>query len=296
MARYTFRGRDTGANPLVKYVKWSGELPTSPYPTTPPFGGPITDAVITADHGASGAIIDTFANRPAAGVPGRRFTPSDGYGEFVDNGTVWLPIFQGATGTPPPLVAALTAVNAPSGLSFTDDKGTLLVTQPPTAGANLGLIRLAAYPTPPFNLRIGFSFNTIPANTTGWGIFLRDSTTGRIMTVYKLFDSSTTRWFIQRFSTPTNFISSDINGDTFPNYTTFERGFFHLTDPGGSGNLIVSASQDGDVNNAAICENTVSRTAYVATPDQFGICMYTNTGVPAPRGNVKLRIFDWTYQ
>ena len=294
MARFLFRGRDTGANPLVKYVTWSGETLSTPYPGSPPFGGPITDTSVLRDHGSPIlSLSDTFANRPAPGVPGRRFTPTDGHCDFFDDGTTWKPFFNGKIGTPPPAAATLTAVNTPTGMTFADDKGTLLIKQPQTASFNLGLIRLPSYPGTPFNLRIGFAVNLISANTVGWGVFLRDSSTGRIHAIYKLFDTSQTKWFAQRASSPTAFVSSDI-ADTFPNYTGFERCYFHLTDPGGSGNLVWGNTQDGDVSNMVLSEQ-MQRNVYVANPDQFGICIYTNTTVTLARGSVNLRIFDWSY-
>jgi len=237
--------------------------------------------------------LGTFASRPAAGNNGRIYAPSDGYCDFVDNGTIWLPKFQGVIGTPPPAAASLVAVNTPSGMTFTDDKGTLLCKQNSINTSNLGLIRLGSYPSTPFHLRIGFAFNIIPANTTGWGLFLRDSSTGRIQTYWKAFDGSVVKWIISNYSNATTFSSNPV-ADTFPGYSNLERGFIHFIDPGGTGNIIIGQSADGSKNDYAPCENTVGRTSYTAAPDQFGIMLYTQNGAIS-RGNLSLRIFDWSY-
>jgi hypothetical protein len=248
-----------------------------------------------AAFASGGAIINTFASRPGPTIPGKIFQPSDGYCDFVTNaaGNLWLPKFQGVIGTPPPAAASLVAVNTPSGMTFQDDKGTLLCKQNSVTGANLGLIRLSAYPSTPFHLRIGFAFNCIPANTTGWGVFLRDSVTGRIQTHFKLFDVSAVKWEVNNYSNPTTF-AANLIADSFPGYSNLERGFIHFIDPGGTGALIIGQSADGDKNGYALCENTIGRTSYTATPDQFGIVLYTGNG-SISRGNLSLRIFDWSY-
>jgi hypothetical protein len=243
--------------------------------------------------GGAQPLLGTFASRPGAGVNGRIYQPSDGYCEFVDNGSLWLPKFQGQICTPPPAAATLTAVNTPTGMTFADDKGTLLIKQSSISTNSLGLIRLSAYPGTPFHLRIGFAFNAIPANIVGWGVFLRDSATSRVQTYAKIYAGSLVKWEVDNYSNATTPASTPI-ADTFPGYLNFERGFFHFVDPGGTGTLVVGQSQDGDKNNYAICENTLSRTSYVATPDQFGIVLYTNNGTIS-RGNIALRIFDWSY-
>lgn len=244
--------------------------------------------------GGATPLLGTFASRPGAGVNGRIYQPTDGYCDFVDNGTIWLPKFQGVVGTAAvPTAASLTAINTPSGMTFTDDKGTLLFRQNSVTGTNLGLIRLSAYPSTPFHLRIGFAFNVIPANTIGWGVFLRDSATSRIQTYWKAFDASVVKWLIQNYSNPTTF-STTLVGDTFPGYSNMERGFFHFIDPGGAGNIILGQSADGDKVGYARCEDSISRTSYTATPDQFGIMLFTGNGTIS-RGNLSLRIYSWDY-
>lgn len=59
------------------------------------------------------SVVNTFANRPAAGISGRMFTPTDGYCQFIDDGTNWRPIFEGKIGTAPPSASSFTIINAP---------------------------------------------------------------------------------------------------------------------------------------------------------------------------------------
>lgn len=73
----------------------------------------------------------TFASKPAAGVAGRLWTPSDGYvGQYVDDGGVWRPVIDGVVGGLPPTDSNWTyqAFNSAVG-THADDAGTIIVHQ-----------------------------------------------------------------------------------------------------------------------------------------------------------------------
>jgi len=67
----------------------------------------------------------TFAQRPAAGVPGRIYSPSDKPYAFLDSGTEWQ-ILNAQRVSPPPAASAFTVVQTAANGSIADDGGTLL--------------------------------------------------------------------------------------------------------------------------------------------------------------------------
>lgn len=148
-------------------------------------------------------------------------------------------------------------------------------------------------PTAPYEIRIGFSCNSIPANDVGWGIGLRDSSTGRAIGGQLTFNTSAPKWIVQTFASPTVINSTPISDSFVHDFTINQKMFFHMKDPGGAGNLTWGITRDGKFNTIAAGE-TNSRTGggYVATPNQ--LVLFTNTAnTVTGRGGLVLRIFDW---
>lgn len=150
-----------------------------------------------------------------------------------------------------------------------------------------------ALPATPYEIRVGFTCNSIPANDLGWGIGLRDSSSGRWIGGQLLFNTSVAKWFVQTYSSPTVVNSTPVNDSFVHDFTINQRIYFHMKDPGGAGNLSWGITRDGKFNTIATSE-TQSRTGggFVVTPNQLVLFANTANSVTG-RGGLVLRIFDW---
>ena len=77
-----------------------------------------------------------YSARPAAGNLGARYISSDGGPEWVDDSTVWRPLFDGHPGKQVPLVAALTTFG---GATWIDSTGTIFGSSG-NVGATSGIV------------------------------------------------------------------------------------------------------------------------------------------------------------
>ena len=128
------------------------------------------------------AAYDTFANRPAAGTPGRIFLPTDGLFIERDNGSIWEkfgPIWP----MTPPLAADFPRWMNQGTATFTDVKGAPVLVAPVNSNTNLRC-RVKDYPTPPFTVEMAFTLTVWPYNQTGvGGLCLRDSISMKMVTI-----------------------------------------------------------------------------------------------------------------
>lgn len=253
-----------------------------------------TTWVSQAAAGGSSIGYGLYASRPAAGTAGKMYIPSDGWVPFVDDGANWRPYLNGRVGMQPPAAAGWTIVNAAGG-TLADDHGTLLYTAPSLNNNTSSNAATAcrSLPATPFTLTVGFKYNGAPLNVTGVGLAYRDSGTGRLINFSFVYNSAP-QFQIQYLNNPTSW-ASNVLIESWPSFAmnvpTF---YFHLYDPGGTGNLIWKASVDGDYTNAVRVYNGASRTAWTATPDS--ICLEVLPENVDTRGTVSMHIFDWTVQ
>lgn len=134
-----------------------------------------------AGGGTSPVGYGTYASMPAAGTAGRLYTPSDGFSQWVDDGTNYRPLLAGIVGTKPPLVATFTARGAGTP-NFADDKGALVwnVASNGTADS-LKLLEVSA-PATPWTLTVYMGYAMTGAVNMA-GIYVADNTTKvRILT------------------------------------------------------------------------------------------------------------------
>ena len=258
----------------------------------------VSDAFARADHvhtipeSEQSATLSAYADIPAPGKPGRIFTPSDGYCQFVDDGAEWRPIFAGKPCRAAPPAAQWGQVNVPG--SLTDDKGTLLLQQNPTgAPVNINAsVITRPMPAAPYTLSLGVRMRWAAVDTVAYGIVFRDSATGRYL---QLIRACTGGWafYIQRMTDPNTFNSTE-NSFPWVGLGIFGDMFLHLHDPGGGGNLIWGYSLDGDASHMVQLQNGVARTTWTAAPDQIGMVVLANNAEVAELGKAHARVFDWT--
>jgi len=127
------------------------------------------------------AAYDTFANRPAAGTPGRIYLPTDGLFLERDNGSIWEKFGPIWPMTPPAAADFPTWLNQGTA-TFTDNKGAPFFYCPNQSTALLRC-RLKDYPTPPFTVEIAFlpnawSYSAGSHVAAGFGI--RDTVSGKL--------------------------------------------------------------------------------------------------------------------
>jgi len=122
------------------------------------------------------SICDAFANRPAAGTPGRLFLPTDGVFIERDNGLTWDKFGPIWPLTPPQLSDFPTWVNQGTATAV-DSKGAIYLEAYYSASESLRA-RVKAYPPPPFTVEMAF----LPVaciytygSGVGAGLIIRDS-------------------------------------------------------------------------------------------------------------------------
>jgi len=227
-----------------------------------------TLAQVLADMSQSGA----YASLPAAGPrAGACYRSSDAPYEFLWNGSAWNAFFQGYPVTIPPLVSAFSWVN--QGASTANNtSGGLYVQAPIGAGDNKRML-LKALPTTPWSIVVGLLPQFFAVNYCSGGLVVRDSGSGKLITIALLTNSSNGAlgFSVDYYNSPTNYSSTPFaeNAVTCPV-------FFKLRDDGA--NFTWSLSRDG-VNWSQIWQ--ASRTAFLASPDQFGLEVDSNNAAIA---------------
>jgi hypothetical protein len=123
---------------------------------------------------------DLYANKPAAGVPGRIFLPSDGLFIERDNGSTWEKFGPIWPMTPPQSSNFPTWVNQGTS-TCVDNKGAIFLDTPYSTNEQLRA-RVQAYPTPPFTVDMAFITNVCPVGNAGIfaGLCIRDSVSGKL--------------------------------------------------------------------------------------------------------------------
>ena len=237
------------------------------------------------------AAYDTYANRPAAGTPGRIFLPTDGIFLERDNGASWDKFGPIWPMTPPLTTDFPTWVNQVDA-TFTDSKGAPYMVAPYTTSDSLRCC-VKAYPAPPFTVEMAFYPNTWAVGLTNgfaMGLIIRDSVSGK-MQVYGVGGGYTSMEFI---------------GTSYTNYTTLSGwitgwpGQRHFSDTplfwikyydDNASARVISFSVDGYTWTQTV---SLSRTDFV-TPNQIGVSINTKSGYGSSGGsmNVGAAFLHW---
>jgi len=98
---------------------------------------------------ADSLAVGTYSARPASGVAGRLYVPTDGIALHVDDGTVWRS-FGPVRRLVPPDDTAFTWIN--QGAAAVTQSGSALYLREPGVTSRQGRLRLMPTPTPPYTL------------------------------------------------------------------------------------------------------------------------------------------------
>ena len=217
------------------------------------------------------AFYDTFANKPAAGTPGRIFLPTDGLFLERDNGSTWDKFGPIWPMTPPVAADFGTWVNQVSA-TVVDNKGAVFMDSgPATSGEGLHCY-VKAYPIAAFTVDIVFMFNAL-GYTSCYGVCglcIRDSVGGKIAAFGVGGSSSALETKGAYYNSATS-ASGDITGwpsnrHCYDSPLIFVRYYDDLTT-----NRVISFSHDGITWTQMVSR---ARTDFF-TPNQIGI--YVNS-------------------
>ena len=122
---------------------------------------------------------DLYANKPAAGTPGRIFLPSDGLFIERDNGSTWEKFGPIWPMIPPQSANFPTWVNQGTSTCI-DNKGAVYLQAANSSNEQIRA-RLQAYPTPPFTVDMAFVVHVFPYSSPSMtaGLCIRDSVSGK---------------------------------------------------------------------------------------------------------------------
>lgn len=253
-----------------------------------------------------GNLVNTHANRPAAGMAGRRFYPTDGTSEFIDTGSEWRPNLNGTLGKQPPAASNWTVVAASgvSGTSFADQAGALALTWSTNAGGVGAPFRFAYKSAPALgasgyrvtaHLNPVYPFNTPTGHEFLFGMGWRNSSSGSIE-VFE-WDAQTlgntgshkTYPIRRRFTasdtgaTPTFSFNELVTGEGSPPF----QGIWLRLERTTAGNRTFYVSPNGK-NWRELVQFTSATNAFF-TPDQILLCATVwgdNAGSPRLQGVV----------
>jgi len=262
-------------------------------PTTAHTNGATVKHVLTAGaldaHDQNDlAAYDTFANRPAAGTPGRIFLPNDGIFIERDNGSIWEKFGPIWPLTPPVAADFPTWVNQ-GAATFIDNKGAPFLLAPYTSSANL-CCRVKDYPAGSFTVELAFVLNVWPYNMPSpGGLCIRDSISQKL-TVFGVGGSNGDQQVqAYNWNSPT---SSSGNVTGAPTCHLGETALIWLKyyDDGAT-NRVVSYSVDG-YNWVQMV--SISRTDWMV-PNQIGVCVnaYAGYASSGARQDTGLNLLHW---
>jgi hypothetical protein len=144
---------------------------------------------------------------------GDRYRCTDSKLELIYSGGVWNPFVFGSLVTLP-VDSAFSWVN--QGSATTTSKGSVFMTTPNAAGSNLR-IRIKSLPSPPYTIEIGFIPLAYPIQYTMQGLVLRNSGSGKLVTIGPQQVASYQEITLDYFNSPTSFSSTPFqNGGFFP--------------------------------------------------------------------------------
>ena len=217
------------------------------------------------------------ADLPAPSQAGDQYFPSDGFVHYRDTGAAWVPWGPIFPLTAPP-TSGWTWDNQQSATVVTANGGIILKSPAYSATGIIAYYRTA--PTPPYTIAAFIIPLLLRANSAGFGIFFRESSTGKICTL--------------RFAHSTNF---GFYSDKWTNSTTYSAAYISGFNAGTEARLVFMRIQDDNSNR--ICSfspdginfyafHTVGRTDFL-TADQVGIFV---SPINASYG-VTLNLLSW---
>jgi len=115
----------------------------------------------------------TYASRPAAGVNGRLYIPTDSFLWYRDNGSSW-DAFGPIYSLTPPVVANFSWANQGSATEVTTN-GFPYLSCTTNSGSDNIKIRTKALPTPPFTITYGLLIHQVPGGQAQAGVLWYDS-------------------------------------------------------------------------------------------------------------------------
>jgi hypothetical protein len=205
--------------------------------------------------------VGTYANLPATSdaIEGHVYHFTSGfYEKAVFNGSTWDVMMNGHNVTVPPTSGWSWVNQGTSTLSTTE--GYQTIETPGQAATNLR-IRTRSAPSAPYTITTQISMIGEDTNTQSGNIFVRDNSSGRIISLaHTSLEQST--FSITRMNSATSFNStSSINEYALKGSPVWVRVEDNNT------NLIFQVSADGTHWATLLSE---SRTAWLATPDHIG--------------------------
>ncbi|MBN2132407.1 MAG: hypothetical protein JW741_23095 [Sedimentisphaerales bacterium] len=216
---------------------------------------------------------DAYDSKPAAGVPGRLFLPTDGIFMERDNGSAWEKFGPLWPMTPPQASDFPTWVNQGSA-TIADNKGAIWLETPCISGTNVRAC-VKPYPSTPFTLEMALIPCMAPnSGNVVAGLCIRDSVSGKLQ-MYGFYDQEG-KVSGRNYSGPTAYASA-VTG--WPG-----SGYLHM----GESNLLWIKYEDDDTNrkisiSADGCSWSqivnLARTDYL-TPTQIGVFIYGYQSTP----------------
>lgn len=224
-----------------------------------------------AGEGGSSIVYGPIAARPAAGVAGRVYIPSDSYYDLLyDDGAAWIYRARDGQTCTPPVAADFTAVNSPTVTAQTN--GAIVVSAAAAGGDNIRSYVMAAPATPwvkTFRIAPLFAARNYPL----CGVLLRESATSRIMFFGPATNQSgdTNSLAVACYNNNTTFATNTV---LWPNGSIVLFGSVILRVGDTGSNVTFSYSADG-VNFLQM--HSQSRTGFFTVgPDQVGVMVNPN--------------------
>jgi len=210
------------------------------------------------------AAYDAYASKPAAGVPGRIFLPTDGIFFERDNGSIWEKFGPIWPMTPPQASDFPTWVNQGTA-TIADNKGAVWLYAPYTSNTQVRM-RVKDYPAPPFTVEAAFIAAVFPNTGSGiGGIGIRDSSSGKLQ-VYGVA-SAYMEVCGYRLDSPTASFNGMTNWPGSGSLHLPESNLFWVKYEDDNTNRKISVSVDGYTWTQVV---SVVRTDHL-TPNQIGI-------------------------
>jgi len=236
------------------------------------------------------AVYDTYANRPAAGTPGRLFLPTDGLFIERDTGSVWEKFGPIWPMTPPLAADFPTWVNQGSA-TCTDNKGAIWFTTPCNNGESLRC-RVKSYPVGAFTVDMVLLPNiwAYAGSAIGCGLCIRDSVSLKLVAYGLAGSSSDMNINGYNYTSPTSGSGTVTGWPSAKHFSESPLLFLRYYDDGTT-NRVISISVDGVTWTQMV---SISRTDFI-TPNQIGICVNAGDGYSASSGqaDVAMTVLSW---
>ena len=235
------------------------------------------------------AAYDTFANRPAAGTPGRIFLPTDGLFIERDTGSIWEKFGPIWPFTPPVAADFPTWVNQGTS-TIVDNKGAIFLQGQVNNGESLRC-RMKTYPTPAFTVEMAFLVNVFAyTGAIAGGLCIRDSVGGKIVCFGLGGSSSDMNVVGYNYNSPTSGSGGVTGWPSAKHFSESPLVWVKYYDDGTT-NRVISISVDGITWTQMV---SISRTDW-ATPNQIGIFANGGCGYSASSGQADtgITVLHW---